>query len=148
MLIGKQAGTTQVQVWARNSRTPMAWTVRVVGAMQAELARRGESGGANVDVAGTHALVSGHASSALSPQSSVGAAAAAGGDSNVVDVATAGSGGVVQGEVKVVEVSRSDMKQVGLSLAGTTGGGGSGVRDGKRVVSGKVGSGALNLGGA
>lgn len=128
MLIGKQAGTTQVQVWARNSRTPMAWTVRVVGAVQAELARRGESGGANVDVAGTHALVSGHASSALSHQNSVAAAAAAVGDKNVVDVATAGSGGVVQVEVKVVEISRSVMKQVGLSMSGSTGGWGFGVR--------------------
>src|SRR3546814_10693240 len=32
MLIGKRAGTTQVQGWARNSRTPMAWTVHVAGA--------------------------------------------------------------------------------------------------------------------
>jgi len=128
MLIGKKAGTTEVQVWARGSRTPMAWTVRVNGAVQAELARRGRAGDAQVDVAGAHAVVSGHASSALSHQSSVSAAAAAVGDANVVDVATAGTGGVVQVEVKVVEVSRSVMKQVGLAMAGSTGGWGFGTR--------------------
>jgi len=128
MLIGKKAGTTDVQVWARNSRTPMAWTVRVTGAVQAELARRGQAGGADVSIAGDHAVVSGQASSALSHQNSVAAAASVVGDKNVVDVATAGSGGVVQVEVKVVELSRSVMKQVGLSMTGNTGGWGFGVR--------------------
>ncbi|CAP43721.1 putative Flp pilus assembly secretin [Bordetella petrii] len=128
MLIGKSAGTTQVQVWARNSRSPATWTVHVTGPVQAELQRRGQAGGANVDVAGTHAVVSGHAPSALSHQNSVAAAAASVGDKNVVDVATAGSGGVVQVEVKVVEVSRSVMKQVGLSMTGNAGGWGFGSR--------------------
>src|SRR5690606_5917740 len=149
MLIGKQAGTTEVQVWARGSRTPMAWTVRVAGAVQAELARRGRAGGAQgrvagavqaelarrglageaqVDVAGAHAVVSGQSQSALAHQNAVAAAAAAVGGQQVVDVATAGPGGVVQVEVKVVELSRSVMKQVGLSMAGSAGGWGFGTR--------------------
>lgn len=122
MLIGKQAGTTQVQVWAQDSRTPMTWSVRVMGAVQTELASRSQQGGAYVDVAEKHAVVSGHAESALSHQSSVAAAQASVGDKNVVDVATAGTGGVVQVEVKVVEVSRTALKQVGIGLAGDTGG--------------------------
>lgn len=128
MLIGKKAGSTEVQVWARGSRTPMVWTVRVSGAVQSELARRGQAGGANVDVAGAHAVVSGQAPSPLSHQNSVAAAAAAVGEDKVVDVATAGTNGVVQVEVKVVEVSRSVLKQVGLSMTGSAGSWGFGAR--------------------
>ncbi|MCD0506041.1 pilus assembly protein N-terminal domain-containing protein [Bordetella petrii] len=149
MLIGKKAGTTQVQVWARDSRQPMAWTVRVMTPVQAELARRGQAGGANVDVAGAHAVVSGQAASPLSHQGSVAAAASAVGEKNVVDVATAGTGGVVQVEVKVVEVSRSVMKQVGLSMTGNTGGWGFGVRtspDGFSVPGNIAGRGLLSDG--
>jgi len=122
MLIGKQAGTTQVQVWAQNSREAMTWTVRVQGAVQTELASRGQQGGANVDVAGTHAVLSGHADSVLSHQRAMDAARASVGDKNVVDVATAGTGGVVQVEVKVVEVSRTALKQAGLGMTGSAGG--------------------------
>ncbi|WP_255592970.1 type II and III secretion system protein family protein [Bordetella sp. BOR01] len=149
MLIGKQAGTTQVQVWARDSRTPMTWTVRVIGAVPAELARRGQAGGAEVDVAGSHALVSGQASSALSHQNSVAAAAATVGKDKVIDVATAGTGGVVQVEVKVVELSRSVMKQVGLSMAGSAGGWGFGARtspDGFSIPGSLAGRGLLSDG--
>ncbi|OZI79764.1 type II secretion system protein [Bordetella genomosp. 2] len=149
MLIGKQAGTTEVQVWARGSRTPMAWTVRVAGAVQAELARRGLAGEAQVDVAGAHAVVSGQSQSALAHQNAVAAAAAAVGGQQVVDVATAGPGGVVQVEVKVVELSRSVMKQVGLSMAGSAGGWGFGTRtapDGFNVPGSIAGRGLLGEG--
>ena len=86
------------------------------------MAGRGVSGGANVDMAGDKAVLSGHAESQLSHQGSVSAAASAvGGEKNVVDLSTAGPGGVVQVEVKVVEVQRSVMKQAGISFAGRNG---------------------------
>lgn len=128
VLVGKKAGSTEVRIWARDNRTPKVYAVRVTGAVQAELERRGQAGGANVDVAGGYAVVSGHAPSTLSHQNSVAAAAAAVSEGNVVDVATAGTAGVVQVEVKVVEVSRSVMKEVGLSMTGKTGGWGFGSR--------------------
>ena len=121
LLYGKKAGTTTLQIWTGGNSAPQLWTVRVAGTVQQVLAGRGVAGGANVDVAGDRAVVSGQADSPLSHQGSVAAAAAAVGDKNVVDVSTAGTGGVVQVEVKVVEVSRSVMKQAGISFAGRSG---------------------------
>ncbi len=118
LLVGKKVGTTEVQVWMANSQTPQAWTVRVAGGVQTALDRRGYVGGAQVEIAGGQALVSGQATSSEAHQRSVAAAAAAvGGEKNVVDASTAGTGGVVQVEVKVVEVSRSVMKQAGINFA-------------------------------
>ena len=69
----------------------------VSGPVQGVLAGRGVSGGANVDMAGDKAVLSGHAESQLSHQGSVSAAASAvGGEKNVVDLSTAGPGGVVR----------------------------------------------------
>lgn len=121
LLYGKKPGTTQLQIWTGNNAAPQLWTVRVAGNVQQVMAGRGMAGGANVDVAGDRAVVSGQADSPLSHQASVAAAGAVVGDKNVVDVSTAGTGGVVQVEVKVVEVSRSVMKQAGISFAGRSG---------------------------
>lgn len=121
LLYGKKPGTTQLQVWTGNNAAPQLWTVRVAGNVQQVMAGRGMAGGANVDVAGDRAVVSGQADSPLSHRASVAAAGAVVGDKNVVDVSTAGTGGVVQVEVKVVEVSRSVMKQAGISFAGRSG---------------------------
>lgn len=121
LLYGKKPGTTQLQIWTGNNAAPQLWTVRVAGNVQQVMAGRGMTGGANVDVAGDRAVVSGQADSPLSHQASVAAAGAVVGDKNVVDVSTAGTGGVVQVEVKVVEVSRSVMKQAGISFAGRSG---------------------------
>ena len=122
LVYGKKAGTTQLQVWSGANAAPQVWNVRVSGPVQGVLAGRGVSGGANVDMAGDKAVLSGHAESQLSHQGSVSAAASAvGGEKNVVDLSTAGPGGVVQVEVKVVEVQRSVMKQAGISFAGRSG---------------------------
>ena len=119
LIFGKKPGLTQLRVWSGKGGTPQVWTVRVIGAMQGALASRGVAGGAQVDVADGAALVSGHADTPLAHRAAAAAAAAAaGGAKNVVDVSTAGSGGVVQVEVKVVEVSRSVLKQAGISLSG------------------------------
>ncbi len=64
-------------------------------------------------MAGGTGLVSGVAPSAEAHR---GAVEAAGGDKNVVDVSQINTSGVVQVEVKVVEVSRSVMKDIGVSF--------------------------------
>ena len=97
LVYGKKAGTTQLQVWSGANAAPQVWNVRVSGPVQGVLAGRGVSGGANVDMAGDKAVLSGHAESQLSHQGSVSAAASAvGGEKNVVDLSTAGPGGVVR----------------------------------------------------
>jgi len=124
VVVGQRPGTTQVQAWLRGESRPRAWTVRVTDNVQATLASRGQAPEAHVDVAGSHAVISGHSSSALAHRRAAAAAGAAGAES-VVDVATVGPGGVVQVEVKVVELSREVMKEVGINLAGGRAAGGS-----------------------
>lgn len=116
LVYGKKPGTTQLQIWTGNNAAPQIWNLRVGGSVQGALATRGIAGGANVDIAGDRAVVSGHAETPMGQvASSLIAASAVGGDKNVVDVSSAGTGGVVQVEVKVVEVSRSVMKQAGIN---------------------------------
>ena len=121
LVYGKKAGTTQLQVWSGANAAPQVWNVRVSGPVQGVLAGRGVSGGANVDMAGDKAVLSGHAESQLSHQGSVSAAASAvGGEERGGPVhRRAGRRGPV--EVKVVEVQRSVMKQAGISFAGRSG---------------------------
>lgn len=121
LIYGKKAGTTQLQIWTGNNAAPQIWNVRVASSVQAALASRGIDGGVNVDIAGDRAVVSGYAETPLAQIAAAKAAAAAVGDKNVVDVSTAGTGGVVQVEVKVVEVSRSVMKQAGINFAASNG---------------------------
>ncbi len=122
LIYGKKPGTTQLQVWTGNNAAPQIWNVRVGGSVQGALASRGLGGGANVDIADGHAVVSGHAESQLGQIASAAmAASAVGGEKNVVDMSTAGAGGVVQVEVKVVEVSRSVMKAAGISFTASNG---------------------------
>ena len=77
LLYGKKAGTTQLQVWIGNNATPQIWNVRVGGSVQGALASRGLGGGANVDIADGHAVVSGHAESQLGQIASATMAASA-----------------------------------------------------------------------
>ncbi|MNX27890.1 Type II secretion system protein D precursor [compost metagenome] len=121
LIYGKKAGTTQLQIWTGNNAAPQIWNVRVASSVQAALASRGIDGGVKVDIAGDRAVVSGYAETPLAQIAAAKAAAAAVGDKNVVDVSTAGTGGVVQVEVKVVEVSRSVMKQAGINFAASNG---------------------------
>ena len=61
LIYGKKAGTTQLQIWSGNNAAPQVWNLRVGGSVQGALATRGIAGGANVDIAGDRAVVSGHA---------------------------------------------------------------------------------------
>lgn len=117
MLLGRAAGTTEVRVWIRGEREPEVWTVRVLSEVQAALARRGLAIGAQVDAAGGYGVVSGVAPSADLHRGAAAAAAAGGGADKVVDMSLINTSGVVQVEVKVVELSRSVMKDIGLRFS-------------------------------
>lgn len=122
LLIGRQAGTTELRVWSRGSRDPQVWTVRVLPQVQAALARRGVGGGAQVDMAGDSGVVTGMAPSAEAHRGAAeAAAAAAGGNDKVVDMSQINTSGVVQVEVKVVELARSVMKDVGINFRADSG---------------------------
>lgn len=119
LLIGNKPGTTRVQVWTQGNAQPSVWLIRVAGGVQDTMRARGVSSAADVDHAGEHAVLSGRAGSMVEHRAAVGAARAAAGSDKVVDASTVSPGGVVQVEVRVVEVSQSVAKDVGLSfLAG------------------------------
>ncbi|OZI32386.1 type II secretion system protein [Bordetella genomosp. 10] len=115
LVLGRKPGLTQLQVWSGADAAPQVWNVRVMGDVQAALAARGASGAARVDVAGGGAVVSGQSPSVLDHRNGVEAARAAAGKDKVVDVSTVGVSAIVQVEVKMVEVSRSTLKDVGIN---------------------------------
>ncbi|MFJ0616912.1 type II and III secretion system protein family protein, partial [Bordetella pertussis] len=79
-------------------------------------------GGAQVDMAGDSGVVTGMAPSAEAHRGAAeAAAAAAGGNDKVVDMSQINTSGVVQVEVKVVELARSVMKDVGINFRADSG---------------------------
>ena len=117
LVVAGRPGATRVQVWQRGRSQPQAWTVRVAGGVQAALAGSGQAPEARVRTAGDRAVVSGHSPSALAHRGAAAAAESEAAGGKVLDLATVGPGGVVQVEVKVVELAREVMKDVGINLA-------------------------------
>lgn len=114
LVVGKKAGTTQVSVWPRGGEA-QRWEVHVSGNLQGAL---GNTGTASVDARGSAALIQGHANSVIEHSGLQAAAVdAAGKDGVVVDRSTVGQTGVVQVDVKVVEVNRNVLKQAGVSFS-------------------------------
>lgn len=112
ILVGKKAGSTTVTAWSKGA-APTTWQVTVSGDLQAALAG---AGGADVQVRGTAAVISGQAQSVLAHASSVMAAADAVGKGAVADISTIDTSGVVQIDVKIVEFSKTVLKQVGFDF--------------------------------
>ncbi|QRX83032.1 type II and III secretion system protein family protein [Glaciimonas sp. PAMC28666] len=117
ILAGKKAGSTTVTVWSKGL-APVVWRVKVLGDLQAAF-----TGGGNPDlkVRGNTAVISGQASSLRAHSSSVSAATDAVGKGKIVDLSTIDSGGVVQIDVKIVEFSKTVLKEIGFDFgAGVT----------------------------
>ncbi|WP_459614880.1 type II and III secretion system protein family protein [Bordetella sp. 2513F-2] len=137
LVVGRKAGTTEVRIWTRGAREPQLWIARVVSDVQAALARRGVGVGAAVDAAGGYGVLTGTAPSADVHRGAVAAALAAAGDAGkVVDLSQIGTSGVVQVEVKVVELSRSVMKDIGLNFNADNGPWSGGVQLAPDLVAG------------
>lgn len=117
ILAGKKAGSTTVTVWSKGL-APIVWRVKVMGDLQAALAGGGSP---DVKVRGNTAVISGQASSLRAHSSSVAAATDAVGKGKIVDLSTIDGGGVVQIDVKIVEFSKTVLKEIGFDFgAGVT----------------------------
>jgi pilus assembly protein CpaC len=112
ILVGKKAGTTTVTAWAKGLPAN-TWRVTVQGDVQAALAGQG---GAEVKVRGASSVISGQAPSLLEHTKSSAAAADATGKGKVLDISTIDSGNVVQIDVKIVEFSKSVLKEIGFDF--------------------------------
>ncbi|MEI2415645.1 pilus assembly protein N-terminal domain-containing protein [Orrella sp. JC864] len=142
LLLARKPGMTQVQVWLRGESQPQVWRVRVGSAVHGALDGRGLAPEANVDAAGGAAVISGQSSSMETHRRAVESAAASG--ERVADLSTIQTGGVVQVEVKVVELSTSVLKDVGLNFAAGSAAGGSGPWGG--TATGLISSNVLQSG--
>lgn len=116
LLVGKRAGKADLRIWMPGRSTPERWTIEVQSQVERQLEQAGRSLSADVSAAGPQALVTGSSPSLLEHQEAVAAARAGSGkDGAVLDLSEVDASGMVQVEVKVVEVSREVMKDIGLS---------------------------------
>ncbi|VVE11593.1 Type II secretion system protein D [Pandoraea iniqua] len=126
LVVGKKAGTTQVSAWPRGGDA-VRWQVHVTGDLQSAL---GDTGTASVDARGSAALIQGHANTMIEHSGLQSAAVDATGKGGVVvDRSTVGETGVVQVDVKIVEINRNILNQIGASFSASkkTGSGSFGV---------------------
>jgi pilus assembly protein CpaC len=131
LLIGKRAGTADLRVWMPGRTNPDRWTIEVTSQVQQQLAQAGRPMSAQVSSAGQQSLITGSSPSLLDHQDAMAAArSGAGPDAPVLDLSEVSTSGMVQVEVKVVEVSREVMKDIGLSA---------------NAIGGKPWSGGVNL---
>lgn len=127
LLVARKPGVTDVQVWVDDDPTPKRWQVSVVSGEQSALesAKRLE---APVRATGGQAVVTGRSSNMVEHQRSTAAARATGDSDKIIDTSVINHSGMVQVEVKIVELSRSVMKEVGIDWnSGTARAGGSGT---------------------
>ncbi|WP_454006741.1 type II and III secretion system protein family protein [Alcaligenes sp. Marseille-Q7550] len=116
LLVGKRAGKADLRIWMPGRSTPERWTIEVQSQVERQLEQAGRSLSADVSAAGPQTLVTGSSPSLLEHQEAVAAARAGSGkDGAVLDLSEVDASGMVQVEVKVVEVSREVMKDIGLS---------------------------------
>lgn len=124
LVVAKKPGATDFKLWTRNA-APVSYTVRVD-------AVAADADGAQVDVSAAGATISGQSPDAAAAYRAQQAArAAVGGTASgadgkpggvVVDRSTLPVSGTVQVDVKVVEISKTVLKEVGLNFIRNKGG--------------------------
>lgn len=114
LLVAKAAGSTSLMVWERGRDEPAVYTVDVVSGAARELL---DSGSPSVKAYNGTAVVSGSAATLDAHARALALGKGmAGKDGGVVDASTVGGKSVVQVDVRVVEFSRSVIKQAGLNF--------------------------------
>jgi pilus assembly protein CpaC len=112
LLVAKKAGVTTVSAWSKGVESNV-WQVRVLGDAQGALDPAQQE---HLQLRGSTALISGQSPSMLAHANIVAAASEAAGKGTVIDNSTVATGGVVQIDVKIVEMSKSVLKEAGFNL--------------------------------
>lgn len=119
LLVAKSPGSTTLLMWHKGQSAPQRIRVDVRTPVQRALLS-GTDAGLTTD--GGKAVAQGTGITALDHQKAVDAALVSGiGESSIAHASSLGHSGVVQVEVKVVEFSRSVMRQIGLNFSNTNG---------------------------
>lgn len=116
LLVANNPGTIEVQTWVGRNKTPIRWRVQVVTGIQRALESRGGPLQAKVDTAGGQAVITGKSNSLLQHQRSVAAADT----DKTADLSKITTSSVVQVDVKVVELSRSVIKDAGIRFGASS----------------------------
>jgi pilus assembly protein CpaC len=120
LLVGKHAGQTTLLLWRRGDASPQRLTVMVRGALQEQLQDGTDT---HIAVQQGAALLSGSTPTLLDHEQALGAATdAAGAKGSVTDTSTVASGGVVQVDVKIVELDKTALDQFGLNFSASNNG--------------------------
>lgn len=114
LLVAKSAGSTNVMIWERGRDEPTIYNVNVTsGAARALL----DGASPNVNTYGGTTVIGGSSATLDGHQRAVHAAKSLGGkDGTTLDASTIAGKNVVQVDVRVVEFSRSVLKQAGLNF--------------------------------
>lgn len=143
LLVAKNAGSTNVMIWERGHDEPTIYNVSVTsGAARALL----DGASPNVSTYGGTTVIGGGSATLEGHQRAVHAAKSLGGkDGATLDASTIAGKNVVQVDVRVVEFSRSVLKQAGLNFFKQNNGFsfGSFAPSGLTSISGSPGAGAL-----
>lgn len=119
LLVGKSPGATTLLLWHRNAATPQRIRIEVRTPVQQALPREAR---ASLITHQDQAAITGASTTALAHQQLYSAAAAQGvKPAQIHDAAVIGHSGQVQVEVKVVEFSKSVMRQIGLNFQKSNG---------------------------
>jgi pilus assembly protein CpaC len=114
LLVGKAAGTTNLMLWAREREAPLQYTVDVTTPAAASLLGPDTPAvkvlGGTAVVSGTSATMEAHQRAVVAAEGSLGK------DGSVFDTSRVASRAVVQVDVRVVEFSRSVLKEVGFNF--------------------------------
>jgi pilus assembly protein CpaC len=120
LLVGKSPGTTTLLIWNRGQSQPQRLPVEVRTAVQGGLMAGSP---AQLTSDRNKALLAGQVPSMLDHQRARQAASAvAGKDGFIADSSLVASGGVVQVEVKVVELNKTALSRIGVNFQNTNGG--------------------------
>lgn len=120
LLVGKSPGTTTLLIWNRGQAQPQRLPIEVRTAVQRGLLA---DSSAQLTSDRSKALVAGSLPSMLEHQRARQAAhAIAGSDGFIADTALVGGGGVVQVEVKVVELNKTALSRIGITFQNVNGG--------------------------
>lgn len=111
MLVGKKPGNTTLTVWSKNG-VPVTTRVTVLSNLQA----LNQQGGADLQVAGDAAVISGRSPSLLAHVATTSAAMESANERKLIDTATIATSPVVQIDVKIVEFSKSALKEAGFNF--------------------------------
>ncbi|WP_186426718.1 type II and III secretion system protein family protein [Cupriavidus metallidurans] len=120
LVVARKPGVTDLKIWSRDV-APVSYTVRVD-------AVRPDPGGASVDLSSAGASISGESPDAPAAAHTLMAARAAVSSADgksagvVVDRSTVPVSGTVQVDVKVVEISKTVLKEIGLNFYRDNGG--------------------------